>query len=185
MARGLSEQGFTVTRAENGNQALTLLGEHVFDVVVLHVKLNAVRHAVAGSEAHVGIKSGPDGVEICVLDEGEGIDAQHLPHVFDWFYQADAARSCGVGQRTGLGPSIVAAIIDVHRGTVHLEGTRRRATAVDMHLPRIDLQEQATISAFQTLQVRPRDLVIFSAAMRLMMRLILPRTADSEGALSQ
>jgi len=39
LARGLSEQGFSVTLAEDGNQALILLREHVFDVVVLDVML--------------------------------------------------------------------------------------------------------------------------------------------------
>lgn len=39
LARGLGEQGFSVTLAEDGNQALTLLRGHVFDVVILDVML--------------------------------------------------------------------------------------------------------------------------------------------------
>ncbi|HVC02044.1 MAG TPA: response regulator [Steroidobacteraceae bacterium] len=39
LAKGLGEQGYSVTLAEDGNQALTFLREHVFDVVVLDVML--------------------------------------------------------------------------------------------------------------------------------------------------
>ncbi|TAM92879.1 MAG: HAMP domain-containing protein [Rhodanobacteraceae bacterium] len=113
----------------------------LFRQALANVLTNAVRHAVAGSAVHVGITSGPDGVEIRVRDDGEGIDAQHLPHVFDRFYQADAARRRGIGQGTGLGLSIVAAIIDMHRGTVRIDSTRGKGTTVIMHFPRIDLQE--------------------------------------------
>lgn len=130
--------------------AIVLHGDAVIDAdpvllrqALANVLTNAVRHSVAGSEVHVGITSGPGGVEIRVRDTGEGIDAQHLPHVFDRFYQADAARRHGAGQGTGLGLSIIAAIIDMHRGTVHIESTRGQGTTVVMQLPRLDLHQHA------------------------------------------
>jgi two-component system, OmpR family, heavy metal sensor histidine kinase CusS len=113
----------------------------LFRQALANVLTNAIRHASAGSKVHVCLASGADGVEVRVRDEGEGIDARHLPHVFDRFYQADAARRRGIGQGTGLGLSIVAAIIDMHRGTVHIDSTRGKGTTVIMHFPRLDLQE--------------------------------------------
>jgi heavy metal sensor kinase len=115
----------------------------LFRQALANVLTNAVRHAVAGSKVRVGIASRPDGVDIRVRDEGEGMDAQHLPHVFDRFYQVDAARRRGIGQGTGLGLSIVAAIIDMHRGTVRIESARGKGATVIMHFPRIDPQEHA------------------------------------------
>lgn len=127
--------------------AILLRGDAVIDAdpvlfrqALANVLANAVRHAVGGSKVHVDIAPGTDGVEIRVRDEGEGIDSKHLPHVFDRFYQVDAARRRGIGQGTGLGLSIVAAIIDMHRGAVRIESTRGEGTTVIMHFPRLDLR---------------------------------------------
>jgi signal transduction histidine kinase len=73
-------------------------------------------------------------VVIAVEDDGEGIPAEHLPHVFDRFYKADASRGGGAG--TGLGLSIVKAIVERHGGTVKVESTPGVATTFEVRLPR-------------------------------------------------
>jgi two-component system heavy metal sensor histidine kinase CusS len=125
--------------------ALLLQGDTMIDAdpvlfrqALANVLTNAVRHAVAGSEVHICLAGGADSVEIRVHDEGEGIEAQHLPHVFDRFYQVDAARRRGAGQGTGLGLSIVGAIIDLHRGTVRIDSVRGQGTTVIMRFPRLE-----------------------------------------------
>lgn len=115
----------------------------LFRQALANVLVNAVRHAIADSEIHVSIEARNGGAEIRIRDDGEGIDAQHLTHVFDRFYQADAARQHGTGQGTGLGLSIVAAIIDMHHGTVQIESIRGKGTTVIMHFPRHPLQQPA------------------------------------------
>jgi signal transduction histidine kinase len=55
-------------------------------------------------------------VVLTVRDNGTGIPAEHLPHIFDRFYKADASRKAAGG--SGLGLSIVKAIIERHGGTV-------------------------------------------------------------------
>ncbi len=59
-----------------------------------------------------------DGTRITVRDTGPGIPSEHLPHVFERFYKADAARSATRMSGSGLGLSIVQAIVERHRGTV-------------------------------------------------------------------
>jgi signal transduction histidine kinase len=79
---------------------------------------NAMRYAPTGSTIHLEARIAPvddagDGVVLSVEDEGEGIAAEHLPHVFDRFYKADASRA-GVSGGSGLGLSIVKAIVERH-----------------------------------------------------------------------
>ncbi|TAM00950.1 MAG: hypothetical protein EPN71_06040, partial [Rhodanobacter sp.] len=64
-----------------------------------------------------------------------GIEARHLPHLFDRFYQVDSARQRGAGQGTGLGLSIVKAIVDLHGGEVRVESVRGAGTTVSMRFP--------------------------------------------------
>lgn len=96
---------------------------------------NAIRHSAAGSQVWVSVRNLPSGsAEIEVRDQGEGIGSEHLPHVFDRFYQADASRSPR-GQGTGLGLSIVRSIMDLHGGTASLESRPGAGTVVRLCFP--------------------------------------------------
>jgi signal transduction histidine kinase len=74
-------------------------------------------------------------VKITVSDSGVGIPAEHLPHVFDRFYKADQSRSQSGG--SGLGLSIVKAIIERHGGTVAVRSTQGVETVFEIALPEL------------------------------------------------
>jgi signal transduction histidine kinase len=67
-----------------------------------------------------------------VADTGVGIPVEHQPHVFDRFYKADQSRS-QIG--SGLGLSIVKAIVERHGGTVSVRSTPGVATVFEIALP--------------------------------------------------
>ena len=79
---------------------------------------NALNCAEAGG--HVDVKATVESGEvlaISITDDGIGIDAADLPHVFERFYRTDRSRSLGIGG-TGLGLAITRAIIEAHGGTI-------------------------------------------------------------------
>ena len=80
---------------------------------------NALRHTPEGGRLSLrGGGIAPTGTRITVRDTGPGIPPEHLPHIFDRFYKADAARSATRMSGSGLGLSIVQAIVERHGGTV-------------------------------------------------------------------
>jgi signal transduction histidine kinase len=95
---------------------------------------NAIRYAPRGSTLQLSAKPLDNGVALSVEDEGvEGITAEHLPHIFDRFYKADASRA-GVKGGSGLGLSIVKAIVERHGGTISV-ASRPGRTVFEMVLP--------------------------------------------------
>ena len=79
---------------------------------VSNLMANALAHTPAGGTVTLSARQLEQGVAIAAV--GHGIDAAHLPHIFDRYYRADQARSAGAG----LGLSIVRAIMELHEGNV-------------------------------------------------------------------
>lgn len=78
---------------------------------------NALQYTPAGG--HVTLTAARLGPEMVfsVADDGEGVGAEHLPHLFERFYRADFARDRGHGG-SGIGLAIVKAFTEAHGGHV-------------------------------------------------------------------
>ena len=100
--------------------------------------LNLVSNALKYSppKTHVAITGEIDDghIELRVIDEGPGIDALHLPRLFERFYRVDTARSRELGG-TGLGLSIVKHIAMIHGGTVTVNCPNEGGTVFSMRIP--------------------------------------------------
>ncbi len=77
---------------------------------------NALRHTPDGGQITVTSSADSTAVRLTVRDSGPGIPPEHLPLIFERFYKADAARKAADG--SGLGLSIVKAIVERHGGTI-------------------------------------------------------------------
>ena len=71
---------------------------------------------------------------LTVKDRGEGIAAEHLPHLTRRFYRTDPGRSRASGG-TGLGLAIVKHIVERHRGRLDIESVRGEGTTVTVRIP--------------------------------------------------
>jgi len=97
--------------------------------VLFNLIQNAIRHTPTDGSVTVRARSGGDGVEVEVVDEGAGVPAGDGERVFEAFYRGDEARS---EEGAGLGLAISRAIVEAHGGRIWLEdgapGTRVRFT---------------------------------------------------------
>jgi signal transduction histidine kinase len=85
---------------------------------VLHNLLNnAIQHTTKGGTIIIQVEQPLEQFYLRLIDDGEGIAPEHLPHVFDRFYRADPARARESGG-TGLGLAISRAIVGAHGGEI-------------------------------------------------------------------
>lgn len=88
-----------------------------FGQVLANLLDNAVRHTPAGGCVTLSARGDGPMLLLEVRDTGEGIEAVHLPRLFERFYRADEARDRGRGG-SGIGLSISRALIQSHGGTI-------------------------------------------------------------------
>lgn len=94
---------------------------------------NAVRHTPAQGEITLSAAQAGDAIVVTVSDTGEGIPAEHLPHVCERFYRVDSARARRDGG-TGLGLAICRSIVQAHGGSMSLESAPGVGTTVRITL---------------------------------------------------
>ena len=125
-------------------EGLRVTGDpHRLEQALQNLASNALRHTPPGGTVTLGAEKGkPKGLSpllegqgtviLRVTDTGVGIPAEHQPHVFDRFYKADQSRS---QFGSGLGLSIVKAIVERHGGTVSVRSTPGLSTVFEIALP--------------------------------------------------
>lgn len=96
---------------------------------------NALKYTPAGSHIDLSARLREKEIELCVSDNGPGIPAEDLPHIFERFYRVDKGRSREKGG-TGLGLSIVKHIVQLHGGRVWAESQPGQGSAFFFTLPR-------------------------------------------------
>jgi signal transduction histidine kinase len=97
---------------------------------------NAIRHTPPGGRVTLHASPFDGRVRIIIRDTGAGIPPEHLPRVFDRFYKVDASRAgTAVPSGSGLGLSIVRAIVERHGGTVTASNAPEGGAAFELILP--------------------------------------------------
>jgi two-component system phosphate regulon sensor histidine kinase PhoR len=115
-------------------RALARADRRALDQVVSNLVDNAVKYCPAGAQIRVRVGKDGSAWRVTVEDTGPGIEAKHLPRVFERFYRVDAGRSRDVGG-TGLGLSIVKHLVEAMDGAVDVQSTPGKGTAFWFTVP--------------------------------------------------
>lgn len=102
--------------------------------VVLNLATNAVKFTPADGVVTILVRRENDELVVAVRDTGIGIPLEEQPRLFHRFFRASTAREHAV-QGTGLGLSLVKAVVERHGGSVDLESAPGEGTTVVVRLP--------------------------------------------------
>ncbi|QIS18585.1 sensor histidine kinase [Nocardia terpenica] len=120
----------------DGDGTLEVLGDAArLRQVLANLLGNALAHTPPGTPVTVRLTPAVDEVRIDVIDRGPGLSADAAARVFERFYRADASRTRASGG-SGLGLSIVQALVRAHGGQVRVDSTPGEGTTFIVVLPR-------------------------------------------------
>ncbi len=114
---------------------VTLIGnqEYLRELFVILLD-NAIKYSGPKTNIYIRSKKTDKTAEISVTDEGYGIAAKDLPHIFDRFYRADISRSKNT-PGFGLGLSIADKIVAMHKGTINVTSKLNQGTTFTVRFP--------------------------------------------------
>jgi len=102
--------------------------------IILNLLDNAIKFTLPGGHVTVRVSQDAQNATLEVEDDGIGIPAEALPHIFERFYRADASRS-NSADGTGLGLSLVKWAVDQHHGSIHVESLASKGSRFRVKLP--------------------------------------------------
>jgi len=102
--------------------------------VVGNLVENALRYVPKGGAVTVRVVGHPREVEVAVLDDGPGVPADDLPHLFDRFWRGDRARRRVTGG-SGLGLAIARSLVEAHGGRIWAESVEGQGSTFTFTLP--------------------------------------------------
>lgn len=116
-----------------GKQTALANFDTLTDAVVILLD-NAIKYSPVKSKIKISAETQGKHVLLHVRDNGHGIAATDLPHIFDRFYRADTSRSKQNVEGHGLGLSIAQRIIESHQGKITVTSTLKKGTTFTIKL---------------------------------------------------
>ena len=96
---------------------------------------NSVNYSIQGGTVEIRVARSGNNVAVMITDEGIGIPAEDLPHVFERFYRAKRQHRPTFHTGSGLGLPIAKWITEAHGGTISIASTVEKGTTVTVQLP--------------------------------------------------
>jgi two-component system OmpR family sensor kinase len=137
-------------------EPVTVIGDGArLHQVLANLLANARTHTPEGTTVTVGVSATPDAAVLRVVDGGPGIPAELQPHIFERFARGDSSRSRAAGS-TGLGLSIVHAVVTAHGGEVSVHSVPGRTEFTVLLPPAAPDPAVPPAEQFARLAPRPR-----------------------------
>lgn len=128
------ERRVSLAAALPAEAARAWFDRRALEAALTHLVDNAVKYVPEGASVTVRVAPGVVATRVTVEDTGAGIDADHLPRLFERFYRVDRGRSRDVGG-TGLGLSIVKHLVEAMGGEVSVDSAPGRGATFGLSLP--------------------------------------------------
>jgi len=143
----LIEESVASARAAGPNHPITInMGGESDEIFVLgdnkrihqavaNLLANARTHTPAGTPIVVSAHVGDTETTISVADSGPGLPVEDQPRIFERFFRSDTSRARSAGEGSGLGLSIVDAIMKAHGGSVSVASEPGNGATFTLHFP--------------------------------------------------
>ena len=116
------------------NNSVVNINQPLIEEALINLIDNAIKYSPGGSTVTINCRTTKQKVVIDIIDEGPGIDKEHLPRLFERFYRVDKARSRSIGG-TGLGLAIVKHIAQIHKGKTSVRSRVNAGSTFSLHIP--------------------------------------------------
>ena len=129
-----SQKNITLQKAIRGQNFEVDADENKISVAISNLLRNAITFTNEGGEVNVIVESIPEHVQVSVKDNGIGIPANELAHVFERFFQVEShltRRHTGMG----LGLSVAKTMIEMHGGRIWVESIEGKGSTFTFILP--------------------------------------------------
>ena len=124
-----------ITLSGDVDELYTLGDQHRIHQVVANLLANARTHTPEGTAIAVSIAQSEDGLRIAVGDNGPGLSEEDQKRIFERFYRADSSRVRNDGEGSGLGLSIVDAVMKAHGGSVSVASEFGKGATFTLFFP--------------------------------------------------
>lgn len=124
-----------VTFSATPDELFALGDEARIHQVIANLLANARAHTPAGTNIDVSLNRDEDGVRISVADNGPGLSEEDQKRIFERFYRADTSRVRVDGEGSGLGLSIVDAVMKAHGGSVSVQSEPGKGATFTLFFP--------------------------------------------------
>lgn len=111
---------------------LVMADRNRLERILMNLLTNALKYSPPDTKVQVRGELGEGEVTVAVVDRGEGIPTEQLPHIFDRFYKLRGSRRAG---GLGLGLSVTKMLVEAHGGRIWVESEIEKGSTFSFTLP--------------------------------------------------